>query len=435
MDNPGMMLMLIVVCLLLEGLFSGGEMALVAANLNKIRYHAGQGSRSAALVLKFLEKPEWFFATTLTGTDLCIIIESSLATTLCISLFGGGKGQVVSALVMVPIIIVFGEIIPKSLFQQRAESVAMRIVWFIRAVAWVLYPVVFIISGISRITLSVLADRPYGSGPSYITKEGLKFLLKDRTGAKTDVRASEKEMVGRILDFSSETVGHVMVPLSNVRALEKEVLLSDAFSLMKGKWFSRIPVYDREIFNIVGVLYGFDLLKVLPTALNEPIGKYARAPVHFVPEMKRASDLLIEMQRQGVQLAVVVDEYGGATGIVTIEDLLEEIVGEIDDEYDQERRCRKIGPGRYVVDAKMRIETVREMLQVEIPDGNYETLGGFLLERMGKIPRKGERFNGNDALYVVQSADSKSIRDVLVMVSAKVTAQLADKGKSGADER
>ena len=416
MLDSGLTLLLILACLVLEGLFSGGEIALVAADVNRIRYRANQGSRSAAHVLKFLEKPEWFFATTLTGTDLCIIIESVLATSLFISIYGAGKGQVLAVLVMVPIILIFGEIIPKSLFQQRADAVAIRIIWFIKMASWLLYPVVFIVSWISRTTVSFFGGGDTGTRLSYITKEGLKFLLKEQGDAATDVRTSEKEMVRRILDFSGETVNNIMVPLSNVKALEKETTLGEALFLLKGKWFSRIPIYEREVFNIVGVLYGFDLLKIMPDAVNEPVGKYARIPVFFIPETKRTSELLIEMQKKGIQIAVVVDEYGGATGIVTIEDLLEEIVGEIEDEYDLEKTYRKVGIGRYVFDAKTRIEKVRELIQVEIPEGNYETLGGFLLERMGKIPKKGERFKGSDVIYVIQDADLKSIREILIIV-------------------
>jgi len=420
MDYSGT-IVLIMACLLLEGLFSGGEIALIAADINKIRYRANQGSRSAALVMKLLEKPEWFFATTLIGTDLCIIIESSLATSLFISIFGIAEGQFISALIMVPIILVFGEIIPKSLFQQKAESVSMRISWFINAASWLLYPLVFVISRISRSTVSLFRGEKTGGHFSYITMEGLKFLLRQKEDFSTDVRSSEKEMVRRILDFSSETVSDVMVPLSNLKALEKQTSLKDATVLLKGKWFSRIPIYDKEIFNIIGVLHVFDLLRVLPDESDETVGKYARTPVFYIPETKRASELLIEMQKKGIQIAVAVDEYGGAVGVVTIEDLLEEIVGEIEDEYDQEKRYRRVEAGRYIFEAGTKIENIRELMHIEIPEGNYETLGGFLLAQMGRIPRKGERLKRGDVLYVIQDADAKSIKEVLVIVQHEIS--------------
>lgn len=407
---------LIVMCVMLEGLFSGGEIALIAADINKIRGRAEAGSRSAGIVLKLLRKPEWFFATTLTGTDICIIVSSVLSTSLFIGKFGPVEGEFYSALVMIPVILIFGEILPKSLFQQRPEAIAVRIAWFVIAASWLLYPVVFVISRISKETVALIMRSRKPGEFSYITTGGLKFLLKGEAGPVTDVRRSEREMVERVLDFAGKTAGEVMVPLSNVKALEKETTLKEAVRLLHGKWFSRIPVYDRELFNMIGILQGFDLLKVLPQSRNEQIDKYMKTPVFYVPETKRASDLLIEMQKKGEQMAIIVDEYGGAVGILTIEDLLEEIVGEIEDEYDQARKYRKIGAGRYIFDAKTGIERVRELMHIDIPEGEYETLAGFLLDRMGRIPKKGEQLVLPDAVYVIQDADSKSIKEVLMIV-------------------
>ncbi len=414
-----LVIFLILLCILLEGLFSGGEIALVASDINRIRARAETGSHSAALVLKLLRRPEWFFATTLAGTDICIITASALSTSLFLPKFGPYQGELISALVMIPMILIFGEIIPKSLFQQRAESIAVRIAWFVIAASWLLYPVVYVISRISRGTVNVLMAGRARQGQSYITTEGLKFLL-NRSGPVSDVKRSEKEMVERVLDFADETAEDAMVPLSNVRALEKDMSLTEAADILKGKWYSRIPVYDEEIFNVVGILHGFDLLKALPDPQNEKVGQYMRTPVFFVPETKRASDLLIEMQRKGEQMAIIVDEYGGAVGIITIEDLLEEIVGEIEDEYDRAREFRKIGAGRYVFDARTSIEIIREMLHVQIPEGEYESLAGFLLDKMGKIPSKGERLAQPDAVYVIQDADSKSIKEVLIIIPYEV---------------
>ncbi len=408
---------LILLCLCFEGLFSGGEIALVASDMNRIRQKAEAGSRSAALVLKLLEKPEWFFATTLAGTDLCIITSSVIATSLFISEFGTGRGELFSALLMIPAILIFGEIIPKSLFQQKAESVSMWISWFIVAVSRVLYPIVFVVSRISKGTVSVFMGEKANAHLSYITKEGIKVLLKERGSVLTDVRSSERDMIGRILDFSGETANRIMVPLSNLVALERKTTLREASLLFKSKWFSRIPVYDGEIFNIVGILHGFDLLKVIPEGNGEPVEKFIRTPVFYVPETKRAGELLIEMQKKGEQMAVIVDEYGGSIGILTIEDLLEEIVGEIEDEYDRaEQNYRELGKGRYLFNARTSIEAIRERIRIEIPAGDYETLGGFLLDRMGKIPRKGEMLRYGGAIYLIQDTDPKSIKEVVIIV-------------------
>ncbi|MFB3926135.1 MAG: hemolysin family protein [Syntrophales bacterium] len=408
-------ILLILVFLGLEGLFSGGEIALVASDMNKITQKANTGSKSAALLLRLLKKPEWFFATALTGTDMCIITVSVLAASLSISIFGPVQGEFFSALVMIPVILVFGEIIPKSLFQQNAESVAMRISWFIWVSSRLFYPIVFVVAGISRWMVALISGSGESVHSTYITKDGLKFLLRERSGIVSDVRVSEKEMVRRIFDFSETTVDKIMVPLSNVTALEKDTTLREASVALKGKWFSRIPVYKEKIFNVIGILHGFDLLRFLPDAADRPVGDFIRTDVLYVPEMKRANELLIEMQRKGQQMAVIVDEYGGAVGIVTVEDMLEEIVGEIEDEYDKgERAYKKIGRGKFLFDARMSIEHVRELIHVEIPAGAYETLGGFMLDKLGKIPRRGETLRYGDVLFLIHSADTKSIKEILV---------------------
>ncbi|HPL63685.1 MAG TPA: hemolysin family protein [Syntrophales bacterium] len=408
---------LILFFLLLEGIFSGGEIALVACDPARVRQRAEAGSKSASLVLRLLKKPEWFFAATVAGTDLCIVAGSTLATLISVDLFGPVRGPLISPLVMIPVILIFGEIIPKSLFQKNPETVAERISWFIWAVSWIFFPVIFLVAAISRLAVRIFLGKKGQAGASYITKGGLKFLLKERGAIVSEVRVTEKEMVRRIFDFSETTVNKIMVPIANVTALEKGTIIRDAALLFRGKWYSRVPVYNEKIFNITGILHGFDLLGALPEESARPVADFARANVFFVPETKRASELLIEMQKRGEQMAVVVDEYGGAVGIVTVEDLLEEVVGEIEDEYDKgERAFRKLAPGRFLFKAKTGIEHIRELIQLEIPSGPYETVAGFLLDRMGRIPRKGERYRFGEALFIVEDADAKSIREVLIVL-------------------
>lgn len=407
-------LLVIFLCVLLEGLFSGGEIALIASDIHLVRQKSAAGSKSAARTLRLLENPEWFLATCLTGTDICIITSTALATTLSISHFGPARGEVVAVLVMVPLLLLFGEIIPKSIYQQNPEQTAMRIsplIWFF---SWVLYPLVFVISRISRgavfLLMGVRGGRPY----PYITKEGLKVFLSDR-GPKGDVKSSEQEMIRRVIDFSKATAGQVMVPLSNLVALEAATPLAEAARIIDEKGFSRIPVYRGQIINMIGIVSAFDVFKSLPEDSFEVVEKYLRPTVFYVPESKEADDLLFEMQKKGEYMAVIVDEYGGAVGVLTIEDILEEIVGEIEDEYDKgERAYRVVGPGRYLFNARIRIEKLREVLSADIPQGDYETLGGFLLHKMGRIPRRGETLKIGSLTFFIEDADLKSIKEVMV---------------------
>lgn len=411
----GTSFLLILVFLLLEGFFSGGEIALVASDIHRIRQKALAGSRSASLVLKFLERPEWFLATTLAGTDICIIVNTSMATSVFISLFGAAGG-VYTIAVMIPLVIVAAEIIPKSIFQQRPESVALRIAGFIQTASWILYPLVFVVAWIARGGVYALTGGTAGSYSPYITKQGLKFLIRERSG-KSDLRRTEKEMIRRVFDFSEATVDRIMVPLSHVTVLEESVAIQDAVALIREKGFSRVPVYRESIFHITGILHSFDLLRARPDEKEKTIKPYVRSNVYYVPDTKSASELLLELQRRGEVMAVVVDEYGGAVGVVTVEDLLEEVVGEIEDEYDRgEKPYLKVGPGRYLFNARTNLERIRELIHLEIPEGDYETLGGFILNRLGRIPKRRESIREGDVLFVVEDADSRSIREVLIVM-------------------
>ncbi|HOX94923.1 MAG TPA: CNNM domain-containing protein, partial [Syntrophales bacterium] len=275
-------LLVIFLCILLEGLFSGGEIALIASDIHLIRQKSAAGSKSAARTLRLLENPEWFLATCLTGTDICIIASTALATTLSISHLGPARGEIVAVLVMVPLLLLFGEIIPKSIYQRNPEQTAVRIaplVWFFSRI---LYPLVFVISRISRgavfLVMGVKGGRPH----PYITKEGLKFLLTDR-GPSGDVKTSEQEMIRRVIDFSKATAGQIMVPLSNLVALEAATPLAEAARIIDDKGFSRIPVYRGQIINMIGIVSAFDVLKSLPEDASEVVEKYLRPTVFYVP--------------------------------------------------------------------------------------------------------------------------------------------------------
>jgi CBS domain containing-hemolysin-like protein len=426
-------LMLIPVCIALEGIFSGGEIAFLASDPNIIRPREKDGVPSARLALWLLERPEWFLATTLTGTILCVTTSTALATSLLIGHLGPARGEWVSVAVMVPVILIFGEILPKSFCRQHAEDRAMTIAPFIWGASWVLYPLVFLISKIARGAVFVLAGERGKTSLPYITKDGLKYLLLEEA-ADTDVKRSEKIMVERIFDFSEASVGQVMVPLSNVAAIGDEATFGDAARLINETGFSRLPVYQGNVINIVGVVNAFDILKQLPASAGLPVLSALRQ-VLYIPASKAAGALLIEMQKRGEPMAAVVDEYGGAVGIVTIEDILEEIVGDIRDEYDKrERACRKLGPGQYLVSAHIGIERLKEIVPVSIPEGPYETLAGYLLHQMGRIPRRMEQFRAGHIQFVIEDADMKSIKQVQIILPGEAAAEPKADGR-GAEKK
>jgi len=413
----------ILIFLFLEGLFSGGELSLVACDINIMRHKARKGSRSAAMALKLMERPEWFLATTLIGTNLCAVSNTALTTALLISHFGIETGELLSIIIMIPLILTVGEVIPKSIFQQNADRMAPKISWFIWAASWILYPAVFILSRISHRVLTAFSGKKDLSYASYITKDGLELLLREEQSG--DIMRSEKEMIQRIFDFSDSTVDQIMVPLSNVTVVPSQMTISEATPIIIDKGYSQIPVFSDKAYNIIGILHTFDILEALlrkdqgilsPEELH--VEEFTKKNVLYIPETKLAKELFFELQNRREHKAVIVDEYGGAVGIITLEDILEEIVGEIEDEYHNDGTIlyRQVGQGRYLFDAQVKIDTIRNLLPVKIPAGDYETLGGFLLYKMGRIPMRRDIFRHETITFVIEDADMKTIREVLVIL-------------------
>ncbi|HQK99648.1 MAG TPA: hemolysin family protein [Smithellaceae bacterium] len=406
----------ILICLLLEILYSGGEVALFASDLNKIKYRARCGASGAAWAVRLKEKPEWFISTALVGTNLAIITASTLMTGLLISAFGPERGEQIAFLIMLPTL--FLMIIVRSVFLHYAEAMAVRVAWFIRISSILFYPVAFLIAAVSRQTVHLSADES-NARSAHITKDGLKYILGEKT-VGGDILSTEKEMISRVFDFSELTAAQIMVPISAVTALPASMTLAEAAAVVADKKYMRIPVYAETVYNIVGILHYFDLLAMLlldekgTGSRQTTVAQGMRSSVFYVPETKKASDLLLAMQKKSEQMAVVVDEYGGAVGIVTIEDIGEEIVGSLDEYVAGEKLYKKILPGRYLISGRLEMDVLGQILDVKFPEGDYETVGGFLLQQLGRIPERKEKHEYGGVTFIIDNADSKSIKDVLV---------------------
>lgn len=408
----------ILLCLLLEMLYSGGEVALFASDINKLKNRAHRGSRAAAQAVKLKESPEWFISTALVGTNVAIIVASTLATGLLISIYGPQQGERAAFLIMIPIL--FLMIIARSVFLNYAETMAIRVAWFVRLSSVIFYPIAFLIAAVSRSTVHLSVDSKSGQ-TSHITKEGLKYILGEKTKGG-DILTREKEMVSRVFDFSELTAVEIMVPISALTALPASMKISEAVAVVADKKYMRIPVYEDRAYNIVGILHYFDLFHMLLKGreTGESVGETTvascmRTDVYYVPETKKVSELLATMQKRNEQMAVVVDEYGGATGVVTMEDIGEEIVGTIDEYVAGEKLYRKIAAGRYLVSGRLEMGTLQQLIKAQLPEGNYETVGGFLMHQMGRIPKVKERYQYGGIAFIIENADQKSIKEVTIV--------------------
>jgi putative hemolysin len=402
---------LLLALLIMEGFFATSEIALVSANRRRLRRLAEEGHRGAKAAVSLLSQPEYLLATTLLGAYMSAAANGVLITVFLIDLLGS-TGELLAVLLLPPFLLILAEITPKSIGRQRATSLALALSPFLRVISWVIYPFTLIFSALSRVVLFVARARQPSHLP-FVTREDL-HLVVNKSGPEMDLETPERRIINRILHFSLRTVKEAMVPLVRVAAIPDSSSLAQALEEFRATRFSRLPVYHRRIDNLVGVLHDFDLLgEEVP---SRSVRSYVR-PVHYVPESKKIDHLLPEMQRQGIHLAVVVDEYGGTVGIVTIEDLLEEIVGEIDDEFDQAvTPYRKLGEGHYFINARIEVEALNEALHLDLPLGDYETLGGFITAQMGDLPRAGEQVRWRNLRFVVRLAEARSVKEVELFV-------------------
>jgi len=402
------LLLIIILFLVLEGFLSGSEIAMVAADRKKLSRLANDPSRSARLTLRILQNPSWFLSTTLVGSNLAEVTNAALVTSIFFGLYGS-RGDFYAFLLLTPLILVFGEILPKALFQQKADRWLVKIVPVIWVISLVLYPLVWFMS---RATLAISRFLKHeGEVRPMITREELQLLLREE-GGKGDINPLEQEMIRRIFRFSTTRVKEAMIPLVEVVALEEDIRVREAIASICQENYSRYPVFRERVDNIVGILYSFDLLSAEEE--GQSIKPFVR-PISYFPETKPVDQLLIDLQRNQETMAAVVDEYGGSVGIVTVEDILEEVVGEIEDEYDvQQPYYKKIGPGKFWVNARMEIDHLNEILRLGLPKGDYETLGGFVLEQLGRVPLTGEVFRYHKMIFEVLKSDERSVLEVMV---------------------
>jgi putative hemolysin len=396
-------------CLLSTMFFSAVEMAFIAANRLKIRHLAEEGHRNAARYLEAFRHPERVLSTAMMGVTIAHIVASSVMTWGLLPTLGTPAPLVVT-LILTPIMVVFGEIMPKVIAREWATELILKLYRPLRLTSMLLAPFVAVSN---RIVTAVL--RVFGGGPTdtrqFVSREELKALLQVTPG-EADVTTQEAEMIDKIFDLGDTGVRAVMVPLVDVGMLPATASPRDAIALIQQRGYSRIPIYRERETNVIGVVTAMDLLSHGATAgiLDELM-----RPPYYVPGTKRIDDLLGEMKRTRTHLAIVVDEYGSSIGIITLEDILEQIVGEIHDEHDRPPAVfDRLPDGSYWVSARANIDEVNEALNWTLPKQDYDTVAGLVLSTLGRIPRTGEEFTIAGYTITVLEADPRRVKSVKI---------------------
>jgi putative hemolysin len=398
-----------VLALLVTALFSAAEMSFIAANRLRLRHLAKEGNKNAARYLESFKQPERLLSTAMMGVTIAHISASTVATWSLFPVLGDSAPLVVT-LALTPLMLVFGEVIPKAVAREWATVLILQLFRVIEIASRILLPLNWSANALVGGTLA-LFGRQRTSTRQFVSREELKLLLQLEP-EETDVTTSEAEMIDKIFDLGETAVREVMVPLVDVAALPETATPDDCIRLIAERGFSRIPIFADRIFNIVGVVTAMDLLRRGASATD---ARSLMRPPTYVPETKRIDDLLRDMQKARVQLAVVVDEYGAAVGIVTVEDIVEEVVGEIQDEHDRTPdTVERLPDGSYRIAGRASIDELNEALDWELPKGDFETVAGLVLATVHRIPLVGEVLEVGPYTITVLEADSRRVLRVRI---------------------
>lgn len=387
------------------------ETALMSLNKIRLRHMVEEGVPGAKLVEKLTEDPNKLLGAILIGNNIVNIAASGLATMLATNMFGP-TGVGIATGVMTVLVLIFGEITPKSIAKQKAESVALKVGKPIRLTVIIFKPFVYIFTAISSFFIKILGGDPKASEP-FITEEELKTMVgvSEEEGVLENV---EKEMIFNVFDFADLQVKDVMVQRVDVSALDSEATYDDVLKLIKEEQFSRIPIYNQTIDDIIGILNVKDLLMLENPRENFKMEKYIREP-YYTFEFKKIVELFKEMKKERNHIAVVLDEYGGTVGIITIEDLIEEIVGDIEDEYDDANTSIEvIKDNEYIVDGSVRLHDIGDLIGIDMESDEFDSVGGLIIGELGRMPEEKEEIECDSMKFIVENIDKNRIKKVRI---------------------
>ncbi len=401
----GLAIALLLLCLVSEGFFSGTEIAMVSADRIRMKGLAAKGSSRAKLVCWWMRHPARLFSATLLGTNLSTVTASTVATIYLITNFGEEYGPL--AVLIVPVTLIVGEMIPKSLFQSYADSIVLRVVPVLTTFSTIFYPVVWLYSKITNFLLGGV--REYSSAEKPLTREELHFLITSSSHPESDLRPIERTMITQILRLAEKRVRHIQIPTTEMVAIPVTMPVEEAEHICDMTGYSRLPVYEERPYQFAGVLHDVELIDVAPDKALQDL----MHPPLFVPEEMHLNDLFLFFRERKEEMALVVDEFGGVSGLVTLSDIFEEVVGEISDETNLTRqRYTIIGRDRFVVSGRLEIVEANEKLHLRIPLGDYSTIAGYLLWHVGRMPQAGESIDVGLWRFRIRSVSPRAILEI-----------------------
>lgn len=405
-------LIFLLILLALSGFFSSAETALTTVNRIHMRTLADADNKKAKMVLKITKDSAKMLSAILIGNNIVNLSASSIATTLAISMFGNYGAGIATGIITF-LILIFGEVSPKTLSTIKADSISMKIAGIINVLMIVLTPVIFLINKLSLGVLFLFGVKA-SDGNRVMTEEELRTIVD--VGQETGViEDEERAMIHNVFDFGDAEAKEVMIPRIDMTFVHIDADYNEVLQIYKQDMFTRLPVYEESTDNVVGIINMKDLLLIENTD-NFSIRDIMREP-YFTYEHKNTSDLFLEMKKSSISLAIVLDEYGVTAGLITLEDLIEEIVGEIRDEYDTDEidDITRLSDREYLVLGSANLEDVSDELNLHLESDDYDTIGGYCLEKLDHLPERNEIIiTDDDVLLRIEAVDKNRIEKVYI---------------------
>ena len=405
----------VLACLVLSAFYSGSETALVSVNKLRINQLVETKDKKAIIIHRLVASPDRMLALTLVGTNLANILIAQYGDGLTVQVLSDTNisarfQQVISILYVTVLLLIFGEILPKTVFRVRADILALRYAFLLRFSEYVLAPLIYFVQTVTQVLVRVI-DRGTSEPNVDAQREELRLVatMGEQSG---NLHAEQRRMIHRLLNIQDRTVRQVMVPLVDIVAIEKTSTCEDFLQIAADSGYSRLPVYDERIYDIIGIVNLLDV--IYAENLPDTIESFIRTDLHVVPESKNINSLLKEIQQTHHTMVFAVDEYSGIVGLVTVEDLVEEIVGEFADERDDPDSIHLISPEIIECEGRTEIDILDEQYGLSIPEGDYETIAGYILERTGTIPVTGTELELEDAVITILDADTRAIKRIRI---------------------
>ncbi len=414
--SPIIQLIIVIILLLLSSFFSSAETALTTVNKLKLRSLADEGSKSATKVLKVTENAGKLLSTILIGNNIVNISASALTTTLCTNLFGSRFVGVATG-ILTFLVLIFGEITPKTLATQYAVQFSMVFVYPISALMVILTPIIWLLDFITGFIFKILHVDP-NANPNAVTESELRTMV-DVSHEEGVIEQEERFMISNVVDFGDALSKDIMIPRADVIFADVNSTYEELVALFMEETYSRIPIYEESKDNVIGLLYLKDLF--FYSELNDmdyfDLRSILRKPL-FVYEYQKTSQIFADMKTSSATMAIVLDEYGVTSGIITMEDLIEEIVGEIRDEYDGEEDdvIKRLEDNVYDIEASIKLDDLNDAIGTKLHSDDYDSLGGFVIEILDKLPGEGEEADYKNIHFLVSSVVRNRIERVIVTI-------------------